>query len=87
MAWSRNLLATAATVALLSGVTVANAAPRDCSTLEVVSGLCPTIDAHAGDDGVTLRGSEHRPGSGRGGVDLPGRIMTPAPANPDLVIR
>ncbi|MEO6504912.1 MAG: hypothetical protein ABIW36_07915, partial [Terrimesophilobacter sp.] len=42
---------------------------------------------HAGDDGVTLRGSEHRPGSGRGGVDLPGRIMTPAPANPDLVIR
>jgi hypothetical protein len=48
----------------------------------------PTIDAHAGDDGVTLRGTEHQPGSGGGGgIDVPGGIALPAPVDPDLVIR
>ncbi|MEO7006318.1 MAG: hypothetical protein ABI275_02625 [Terrimesophilobacter sp.] len=55
---------------------------------EALLGLCPTIEAHAGDDGVTLRGSERRPGSGGGGgIGIPGGIAIPAPVDPYLVIR
>lgn len=90
MEWKKLLLVSMASLLAASFVQVgpALAVQRDsCLPGDAVLGLCPTIEAHAGDDGVTLRGNEHRPGSGYHGVDVPGGIVTPAPVDPDLVIR
>jgi hypothetical protein len=91
MAW-KNFLLSASVVTLLATSFVnaasAGAAQDSCLPGDALLGICNTVDAHAGDDGVTLRGSEHRPGSGGGGgIDVPGGIALPAPVDPDLVIR
>ena len=61
---------------------------QGCTTYELFSGICPspTVHAHTGNDGVTIRGDIDRPGSGvgTGGVG-DGRVADPAVVDPDLI--
>jgi hypothetical protein len=74
----------------MTGIAGASADTGACTRFEAFAGSCPTptIHAHTGKDGVTIRGDIDRPGSGGethsngSGAD---RVADPAVVDPDLV--
>ena len=68
-----------------------------CSPVQIRFGTCvpPTVHAHTGHDGVTIRGNVDLPGSGEGtggdnrdaGNVADSPLTNPGPVDPDLVVR
>jgi hypothetical protein len=88
--WRLLILGGTVICSLTVGVSAARATDSaGCAQIDLVTGICPlpTVEAQAGDDGVTLRGSQERPGSGHHGFDVPGGVVTPPPVDPYLVVR